>query len=95
MVYPFVHAPREEHAELLLVNSLVPRGMPGREDVVQTLLVALLEKTTTLEQLKAGGITRFLSQFRRDNYEAAGYAVSLDVPRFGGGSWHDVLPGAF
>lgn len=94
LAYPFVAKARDEHAELLLVNSLVPRGMPGREDVVQAILLALWERQTTIEQLKAAGIAPFLRQFRRDNYESGGYAVSLDVPRLGGGSWHDVLPGS-
>lgn len=92
LAYPFVRTARDEHADLLFVNSLVPQGMPGREDVVQDALLAVLEGRTTLDQLKAGGISMFLRNFRRSNYESNGYALSLDMPRIGGGSWHDVLP---
>jgi len=94
MAYPFVAKQRDEYAELLLVNSLVPRGMPGRDDVVQTIMLALWEQQTTIERLQAEGVAPFLRQFRRENYEAGGYALSLDAPRIGGGSWHDALPGS-
>lgn len=91
MAYPFIRTQRDEHAELLFVNSLVPQGMPGRDDVVQTIMLALWERQTTVDALKAGGVSSFIRAFRRENYESGGYAISIDVPRSGGGSWHDVL----
>ena len=92
LAYPFVVKRRNEHADLLAVNALVPRSMPGREDVRQEVMLALWEGTVTLEQLRAPGALRaFTSAFRRRNDEDSGYAVSLDMPMRAGCSWHDVL----
>lgn len=91
--YPFVRVARREHADILAVNALVPKAMPGREDVRQDILVALLERRVTLGELKANSadLRAFLSFFRRINYEAAGCAISLDAPMRDGRDWHDVL----
>jgi hypothetical protein len=91
LVYPFVRQARDEHAELLLVNTLVPRGLPGRDDVCQEIMIAIWEGRTTIEHLKQHGAGSLIRQFRRDNYESRGYAISLSEPRPGGGSWDDVL----
>lgn len=91
--YPYVAVKRDEHTELMMVNSLVPPGLPGREDVCQEIMLALWEGRITLEQLKANraNIRPFVRSFTRDNYESGGYAVSLDQPMHDGRSWHDVL----
>lgn len=93
LAYPFVPRVREEHADLIAVNALVPRSLPGREDVCQEIMLALLEGQTTLAELKAlrGNVSAFIKRFRSLNLEQSGYAISLDQPRFDGTSWHDVL----
>lgn len=92
MSYPFVGKPRDEHAELLAVNKLVPQ-MPGREDICQEIMLALWEKKISLDDLKANraDIRGFVRRFTKDNYEVGGYAISLDAPMHTGQSWHDVL----
>lgn len=93
LAYPYIAVKRDEHADLLAVNSLVPASMPGREDVCQEIMLALWERRITLDQLKANraDLRAFVRSFTRDNYEAGGYAISLDVPMRSGQSWHDVL----
>jgi hypothetical protein len=90
--YPFVAKPRDEHADLLAVNVLVPH-MPGREDICQEIMLALWEKKITLDQIKANraDLRAFVRGFNKENYEAGGYAISLDDPMHDGRSWHDVL----
>jgi hypothetical protein len=91
--YPFVRKVNAGSTDLLLVNSLVPTGLPGREDICQEIMLALLEKRITIEQLKAArsNIRAFINKFKRENYEEGGFAISLDEPRHDGQSWHDVL----
>jgi hypothetical protein len=89
--YPFIQTPRPEHGLLLLANSLVSQAIPGREDIVQEICLALVLGTTCEEALRAGGVKEFIRRFRAGNYEGRGYAVSLDVPLFSGRSLHDVL----
>lgn len=92
--YPFIIRKRDEHADLLAVNSLVPHGLPGREDVCQEIMLALWEGKITLDQLKANrsNVRSFVRAFTVENYEGGGYAMSLDQPMADGRSWHDVLP---
>ena len=93
VAYPFIRKAKDEHADLLFVNSIVPTSMPGREDVCQEILLALFEQRITLNELKANraNLRSFVASFRRDNYESGGYAVSLDQPMYDGRSWHDTL----
>lgn len=70
------------------VGELVPR-MPGRDDVIQDVLLALMEGRVALAHLEARGVGEFVRGFRRAAYERGGHALSLDAPMFGGGSWHD------
>jgi len=91
--YPFVRVAKDEHGTLMAVNSIVPQALPGREDVCQEILLALWEGKITLDQLRANrsNVGAFVRRFQSENYEASGYAISLDVPMRSGGSWHDVI----
>lgn len=93
LAYPYIIRARDEHADLLAVNSIVPAYMPGREDVCQEVMLALWEKRITLDQLRANSknLRPFIRQFSAANYENGGYALSLDQPMYDGRSWHDVL----
>lgn len=94
--YPYVRSVRGEHADLLAVNSLVPHGLPDplRADVCQEIMLALWQKETTLEELRANRslLRKFISRSKTENFEAGGQAISLDVPMRDGRSWYDVLP---
>lgn len=96
--YPFIVEVRGEHADLLAVNSLVPHGLPDhmRADVCQEILLALWQKEISLDELRAdrAAVNKFIRGVRKANYEAGGYALSLDVPMKDGRSWYDVLPAA-
>lgn len=94
LAYPFIVRRRDEHADLMAVNGLVPRGLPGREDVCQEIMLALWEGKITLDQLKANrsNVRAFVRTFTTENYEGGGYAMSLDQPMHDGRSWHDILP---
>jgi len=76
------------------INILLPRGLIGREDVRQDMIVALLEGKITEAQIRAGSkdMRAFVTAFRRNNFEQHGYAKSLDVPIGDGRSWYDVMP---
>lgn len=91
--YPFVSNRRDNHSDLLSVNKLVPHGIPGREDICQELMLALLDGQITLTEIRANpGIVRaFIRKFKNQNYESRGYALSLDEPMPDGRSWHNVL----
>ena len=93
LAYPFIAKPRDEHAELLAVNSIVPQGIPGREDICQEIMLALWEKRISIDQLRANksDVRAFVNNFTRANYESGGHAISLDQPMKSGQSWHDVL----
>lgn len=93
LAYPFIIRRRDEHADLLAVNSIVPRQLPGREDVCQEIMLALWEQKITLDDLLANRarVREFVAAFKRQNMESGGYAISLDVPMHDGRSWHDVL----
>lgn len=94
--YPFISKVRGEHADLLAVNSIVPRGLPDhlRGDVCQEIMLSLWMKETSIEELRRdkGLVNKFIRTSRKDNYEGGGYALSLDVPMRDGRSWYDVLP---
>lgn len=94
--YPYIREVRGEHADLLQVNSLVPRGLPDhvRADVCQEIMLALWMKKITLDELRTDSLAvrSFIKGFRATNYEAGGFALSLDAPMHDGRSWYDVLP---
>ncbi len=94
LAYPFIARPRSDHAELIAVNSLVPRGIPGREDICQNIIVAILEGRTTVAELARDkrALSAFIGKHNRESFEQGGRAVSLNEPRRDGRSWHDVLP---
>lgn len=81
MAYPYVSAKRAENAQVLEVNELVARYLPGRADICQEILLALWEKRVTMEQLRKQGqsLRSFVRQFYKSNHELAGYAGSLDA----------------
>jgi hypothetical protein len=84
MAYPFIREVREEHTLTMKVNAFIPRGVPGREDACQAVLLALTEGTITEDMLvgSAGAANRrrFLKAMRKENFEMGGYARSLDAP---------------
>lgn len=96
MQYPYIAKVRGEHADLLAVNSLVPQGLPHhmRADVCQEIMLALWQKETSIEELRGDRalVNKFIKGARAINYEAGGYALSLDAPMQDGRSWYDVLP---
>lgn len=93
LAYPFARAADTGNKLVLSVNELVPRNMAGREDVCQTILLAILEGRITLEQLHANKerIRAFITDFMKANYEARGHAVSIDTPLRSGVRLHDTL----
>ena len=94
--YPYIIEARGEHADLIEVNSLVSQGLPEhmRADVCQEIMLALWEKRFTLSEFKSSPklVNQFIRSARKLNYEAGGYALSLDAPMRDGRSWYDVLP---
>jgi hypothetical protein len=91
--YRATHGAKPLKALLAAINAVVPAGLVGREDVCQEIMLAVYEGTLTSAQATSRkGIAPFITAFRRQNHEAGGYAVSLDVPMRSGQSWHDVLP---
>lgn len=80
--YPYVVKPTKEHDDLLAVNRMVSRAMPGREDVVQDVMLALWETRTSLTELRADprALQAFVRSFRKASFERSGYGVeSMDV----------------
>lgn len=94
--YPFITKVRGDHADLLAVNDLVPKGLPDqmRADVCQEIMLALWMKEISLEELRTSKtlVGTFIKGFRKANLEGGGFALSLDVPMQDGRSWYDVLP---
>lgn len=94
--YPYIAKVRGEHADLLAVNALVPRGLPDfmRADVCQEIMLALLDGSVTLDELRSDQrlVRSFVSRSRRENEEMGGYALSLDAPMRDGRSWYEVMP---
>lgn len=95
MQYPYVKEVRGEHADLLLVNRMVPHGLPShiRADVCQEIMLALWQREVSIEELRADRklIGKFISGAKKANLEGGGYALSLDQPMRDGRSWYDVL----
>lgn len=52
--YPYVADPAPEHLDLLVVNDLVPKGIPEwiRADICQNIMLAVLEGEITIAKLK-------------------------------------------
>lgn len=96
MQYPYIAKVRGEHADLLAVNALVPHGLPQhlRGDVCQEIMLALWEGQISIEELRSNKslVSDFIGRARKANYEAGGYALSLDAPMGDGRSWYEVLP---
>lgn len=94
--YPYIQEVRGEHSDLLAVNGLVPANLPEhiRADVCQEIMLQMFLGEITLDELRNGpGLVRkFINQYRKQNCEAGGYAISLDAPMVDGRSWYDVLP---
>jgi hypothetical protein len=72
---------RDEHADLLAVNAIIPKGIAEnmRADMCQEIMLAILEERTTLEALRAksANAAYFIKKFYHDNYEAGGHAISF------------------
>jgi hypothetical protein len=94
MSFPYIVASRPEALDYLALNALVPQGLPGREDAVQSMALAVLEGRTTLAALQSdrSAVRAFCRGHIKGNFEAGGYAVSLSQPRADGRSWDDMLP---
>jgi len=94
--YPYIRNVRGEHADLLSVNSIVPRGLPDhmRADICQEIMLALWQGDVTLDELRSEKslVNQFIRGARKANFEAGGYALSLDQPMHDGRNWYDVLP---
>ena len=76
---------------LILVNGLVPRGLPEqlRGDVCQEIILAVLSG-----ELKQVDIPAEMQRFirgQRKAQESSYMAISLDAPRLDDRSWHDIL----
>lgn len=93
--YPYVAQVSPRSADLLAINALVPRGVAGREDICQSIMLAIIEgKTTVAAMSKRGAVAKFCTAHHRDNFEARGYAISLNESRRDGRQWADVLAAA-
>lgn len=81
LAYPFIKKPRDEHADLLAVNALIPKSIPDhmRADMCQEIMLAIYEGRVTLADLKArkGTESYYIKKFYHDNYEAGGHAISF------------------
>lgn len=79
--YPYIITKRDEHADLLAVNDLVPKNYPPqmRADICQQMMLAVLEGEVTIDEIKANRDRSawFIKKFWRDNYEQSGHAASL------------------
>ena len=85
LAYPYIVRRRDEHADVLAINDLVPRAFPDqmRADICQEAILAVLEGKTTIAELRANRASSrwFMKKFWRDNFEDCGFAVSLDAAR--------------
>lgn len=79
--YPYIVKPDDKHGDLIAVNRLVSRQLPGREDVCQDIMLALWESRTSLDDLKNDhkAVRAFVKAFRKTSFERGGYAESMDV----------------
>lgn len=80
--YPYIIKRRDEHADLMAVNAVIPAAIPDnmRADICQEIMLAILEGRTTIEMLKSrkGNSTYFIKKFYHDNYEHGGHAISFN-----------------
>lgn len=83
LCYPYIVKRRDEHAEILAINDIVPRAFPDqmRADICQEAMLAVLEGKITIAELRANRSQSawFLRKFYKDNFEDAGHAASLDA----------------
>lgn len=83
LAYPYIARRRDEHADILAINDLVPRAFPDqmRADICQEAMLAVLEGKTTIAELRANRASSrwFMKKFWRDNFEDGGFAVPLDA----------------
>lgn len=79
--YPYIVKPDDRHADLIAVNRIVSKQLPGREDVCQDIMLALWESRLSLDELKSDpkAVRAFVRGFRKASFERGGYAESMDV----------------
>lgn len=79
--YPYIVKPDDKYNDLIAVNRIVSRQLPGREDVCQDIMLALWESRTSLEELKNDpkAVRAFVKSFRKASFERSGYAESMDA----------------
>lgn len=79
--YPYIVKPDDRHQDLIVVNRIVSRQLPGREDVCQDIMLALWESRVSLAELKNDkrAVRSFVKSFRKAAFERSGYAESMDV----------------
>lgn len=55
LAYPYVMTRRDQNADILAVNDLVPKALPewARADICQNIMLAVLEGETTIDELRA------------------------------------------
>jgi hypothetical protein len=92
--YPYItEAPTDEHALLLAVDAIVPKGLPNsvRCDVCQDMIVAVLSGRATVGNLK-DGVGKYLREFWKMFPDRYGH-ISLDaaVPGTTDMAWSDKL----
>jgi hypothetical protein len=74
------------------VEAIVPRGLPDRDDIVQTLLLALHDGSLAPEQLTDRKRVRaIITAVRKSNREQSGFAASFDAPGEDGRTLHDKI----
>lgn len=82
LAYPYITKARDDHADILAINDIVPKFIAGdiRGDICQEIMLAVLEGRTTIDELRSrrDNATFFIKKFYHDNYEQAGRAVSFD-----------------
>ena len=86
--YPYIIGEaKDDHAFLLAVNAIVPRGLPGdlRADVCQDMLLAILEGNLSPDDLETA-MPNYLKAARK-RYQMPWGTVSLDAPL-----WDDGRP---
>lgn len=83
LAYPYITKPRPEHADLLEINSIIPKSIPDnmRADMCQEIMLAILEGRTTLDDLRSRSKNSayFIRKFYHDNFEQAGQALSFSA----------------
>lgn len=96
IAYPYIRSARGEHADLIAINALVPRGVPDhcRADICQELMLEVLEGKTTVAALQKDKslLHKYLKYYQHEHSMITSYAIALDRPMSNGGNWYDVLP---